>query len=145
MSLPENIQQPFIRKLGRVEIDLDRFAVISEIMVSGVLLGSSRISNSRSNYTFDGPKLGIRAPESPQGEGGGLRSARGGHIDGRPGGSGEARITHGAAGFHLLLLGLIFPARKITGFHDRSAGQTSQAQRFHKSSPTQRKPLPILL
>jgi len=70
VGLPETVQQPLIRDLGRIEVDLNRFAVVSEVMVGGVPLGPPGIADAGSNHTLDGPKLGIGPPESPQGEGG---------------------------------------------------------------------------
>jgi hypothetical protein len=46
--------------------------VVAEAVVSGVGLGAARVSFPGSNYAMDGPELGIRAPKSAQGEGGGF-------------------------------------------------------------------------
>ena len=70
MGLPENIQQLVIREPGEVEIDLNGFAVVSEIMVGRISFGPSGIADAGPNHALDGPKLGIGSPESPQGESG---------------------------------------------------------------------------
>ena len=68
--------------MGWVEVDLDRFAMVAKIMVGRVLLCPPGISDPGSNHTFDGPKLGIGPPESPQGEGGCFDPAWHRDIDG---------------------------------------------------------------
>ena len=43
--------------------------MIAEVVICGVLCGTTRIANAGSNDTIDAPKLGIWTPESAQGKG----------------------------------------------------------------------------
>jgi len=68
--------------LAWIEVDLNRLAVVSKIMVGRILLCAPGISDPGSNHTFDGPKLGIGPPESPQGKSGGFDPAWRRGVDG---------------------------------------------------------------
>ena len=71
VAAPEDVQQFLVGDDGRIEIDLDGLGVVAEVVVGGVGLGAARVSYPGANNAVDGPELGIRTPESAQGEGGG--------------------------------------------------------------------------
>ena len=54
----------------RVIVQLQGFGMVSQIMIGGIYGRSPRISNPGAYYPFYLPKLGIRTPESSQGQGG---------------------------------------------------------------------------
>ncbi len=72
MAVPEDVQQFLVGDDGRVEIDLDGLGVIAETVIGGVGCGAAGVSYPGANNAVDGPELGIRTPESAQGEGGGF-------------------------------------------------------------------------
>jgi hypothetical protein len=49
MFMPENIQKRFVRNASRVEIDLDRFAVIADTAIGWIFFVAARISDAGSN------------------------------------------------------------------------------------------------
>ena len=64
MAIPERVQQFFIRDLGWIKVNLNRFSVIAQIVIGGVLLRSPCIPNTGTNDTRDTPEPGVRSPES---------------------------------------------------------------------------------
>ena len=70
VALPENIQQPAIRDLGRIIVNLDRFAMVPQVVIGGILGCSSCVSNPGPNNAVNAPELSIRTPKSAQGKGG---------------------------------------------------------------------------
>ena len=73
MAAPKDIQEFLVRDLGRIIINLDCLGMIAEVVICGVLCGTTRIANAGSNDTIDAPKLGIWPPESTQCKGRGFR------------------------------------------------------------------------
>jgi hypothetical protein len=49
MFMPENIQKRFVRNASRVEIDLDRFAVIADTAIGWIFFVAARISDAGSS------------------------------------------------------------------------------------------------
>jgi len=49
MFMPVNIQKRFVRNASRVEIDLDRFAVIADTAIGWIFFVAARISDAGSN------------------------------------------------------------------------------------------------
>ncbi len=82
MALPENLQQLFIRDLGGIIVEPDGLGMIAQIMISGALSCSSRISHPGVHHAFEDPEPGVRTPESPQGKSRGFGFGRGGSING---------------------------------------------------------------
>jgi hypothetical protein len=73
VTVPEDLQQLLEGNDGRIEIDLDGLGVVAKIVIRGLRRRTARVSYPGANNAMDGPELGIRTPESAQGEGGGLR------------------------------------------------------------------------
>ena len=46
MFMPENIKKRFVRNASRVEIDLDRFAVIADIAIGWIFFAAARITDT---------------------------------------------------------------------------------------------------
>ena len=67
----------------RIEINLERFAVVSEIVIRWIPLLSAGITHAGANNTGQAPKLGVRRPESAQGERRCFDIGRGGIINRR--------------------------------------------------------------
>ena len=68
VAAPEDVQQLLVGDDRRVKIDLDGLGVVPEVAVGGVGLLAACIPYPGADDAVDSPKLGIRAPESPQGE-----------------------------------------------------------------------------
>ena len=49
MFMPENFQKRFVRNASRVEIDLDRFAVIADTAIGWIFFAAARITDAGSN------------------------------------------------------------------------------------------------
>lgn len=73
MAAPKDIQEFLVRDPGRIIINLDCLGMIAEVVICGVLCGTTRIANAGSNDTIDASKLGIWTPESTQRKGRGFR------------------------------------------------------------------------
>ena len=73
MVFPEDLQEMLIRDPGRVVIDLDRLAMIAQVMVSGIFRRSAGITNTGTDDARETPEPGVRAPKSAQGKGGSSR------------------------------------------------------------------------
>ena len=67
-----DIQQFFIRDDIRVEVDLDGFGVVPDTSVGGVGRFAAAVADPCAKDSVETPELGVRAPESAQGKGGGL-------------------------------------------------------------------------
>jgi hypothetical protein len=83
MALPKDMEEVTITKPGWVVVDLYRLCMVAQTVVGGVLFGASRVPYAGTNDAVYDPEPGIRAPESPEGKGRGLRSRRSGRIYGR--------------------------------------------------------------
>jgi hypothetical protein len=83
VAAPKDVQQLLVGDDGRVIIDFNGLSVIAEAVVGGIFLAATRISYPGADDAVDGPELGIRTPESPQGESGGLSVGRNRGIHGR--------------------------------------------------------------
>jgi len=59
-----------------IVVDLNSLGVIRQVVVSGVLGASSCVTHTGPDDTVETPKLGVRAPESTQGEGRRLKCGR---------------------------------------------------------------------
>lgn len=66
---PEDLEQLFVGDLLGVEVDLEGFAVIAHAAVAWVFLASAGVADTGADDAFETPKLGVRAPESAEGEG----------------------------------------------------------------------------
>jgi hypothetical protein len=73
---PKDVQEFLIRDFAGVVVDLDRFSVIAQVIIRGILFRSSRITDASSNNTGDEPEPSIRTPESPHCKGRRLRCGR---------------------------------------------------------------------
>ncbi len=69
MAIPERVQQFFIRDPSWIEVNLNRFSVIAQIVISGVLFRSPCIPDTGANDTSDTPEPGVRSPESAKSKG----------------------------------------------------------------------------
>ena len=83
MAVPEGVQQLFIGNPRRIVIDLNRLRVIPKIVIGGVLLRSSGISNAGANDTRDAPEPGVGTPESAERKGRRFCFQKPGAINGR--------------------------------------------------------------
>jgi hypothetical protein len=72
MAGPEDVEQLLIGDDVRIEIDLDRLAVVAQAVVGGVFPDAAGIAYARADDTLETPELGVGSPESAQAEGGGL-------------------------------------------------------------------------
>ena len=69
--------------------------MVSETVISGIQLLAPGIAHARAYHPFQTPKLGVRSPESAQGEGGGIKVTRCGDVDRGDGHFVFSRQTHG--------------------------------------------------
>jgi hypothetical protein len=69
VTAPEQVQQILVAYLIRIIVDLDRFAMVSQILIGGILRGATCISNTGADYSGETPKLGVGSPESAQRKG----------------------------------------------------------------------------
>jgi len=49
MFMPENIKKRFVGNASRIEIDLDRFAVIADTAIGRIFFAAARIADAGSN------------------------------------------------------------------------------------------------
>jgi hypothetical protein len=64
MAIPERTRQIFISDLGWIEVYLNRFSVIAQVVIGGILFRSPRIPDPGTNDTRDTPEPEVRSPES---------------------------------------------------------------------------------
>ena len=81
VACEEDLEQLLVRDHARVEVELHGLGVVAEVVVCGVELGPAGIADPGPYHSFEAPELGLRAPESAQGEGGRLKGGGGGQID----------------------------------------------------------------
>lgn len=72
MAVPEVIENLAIAGQCRIEIDRDGLGLITEIVISWMRFGTAAVTDARAQDPVETPKLGIRAPESSNAEGGGF-------------------------------------------------------------------------
>ncbi len=74
VGFPENLQKSSVRNDPRIEIDLDRFRMVAEIMICRVRASSPRVTDARSDNSIETPEPGVGTPESAECERCGLQS-----------------------------------------------------------------------
>jgi hypothetical protein len=77
----EVVEEIFVAHHRAVEVNLQGLRMVTEVLVGGVFGGASRVPNAGPVDTMSTPKLGVRAPESAEGEGGRLQIRGAGHDD----------------------------------------------------------------
>ena len=75
---PVDVQQLVVGNDLRIEVDLDRFAVVAEAPIGRILLLAAGVADARADDTGQTPEPGVRSPESPQREGRGFQRLRNG-------------------------------------------------------------------
>jgi len=83
MPLPENFEEPVVPDPCGIEIDLDRFRMITQRGVARVICRPACIAYARPDDSFKTPEPGVRTPESAQGEGRCFDPRRYVSVDGR--------------------------------------------------------------
>jgi hypothetical protein len=78
---PVDLEDLAERGHGRVEIDLEGFGVIADLVIAGIFRLAAGVADAGTDDAGQDPKLGFRLPESAQGEGGRLDLFRSGLID----------------------------------------------------------------
>jgi len=92
VAAPEDVEQLLVRDDARVEVDLDRFGVVAEVLVGRGVGRAAGIADARADDAGDAPEPGVGSPESAEGEGRGLqRGGGGGRRD-------ELGFRHGVVG-----------------------------------------------
>ena len=66
--IPEEVDHFFEADHVRIEVDLQRFRVISQTVIGRELLITARVADAGSIYAIDDPKLGVWSPESAKGK-----------------------------------------------------------------------------
>jgi len=66
VTAPEEICQFAVRDLSRIEFDLNRLGMVPQIVVSGIVLSSPRVSDTGACDAFDAPEPGICSPKSAE-------------------------------------------------------------------------------
>jgi len=69
MTLPENIEELVVPDPCGIEIDLDRFRMITQRGVTRIICRPACIAYACPDDSFKTPEPGVRFPESAQGEG----------------------------------------------------------------------------
>ena len=95
MCSPEDFEQAAEFEHLRIKVDLQSLGMISKTVIGRKLFFAARVADSRPIYAIDDPKLGVRSPESAQGEGGGIKVTRCGDVDRGDGHFVFGRQTHG--------------------------------------------------
>jgi hypothetical protein len=85
VSGPEDVEDFFVGGLGRVEIDLEGFGVIAELVIGGVFQSAAAEADAGAYDTGESPKLGLGFPESAQRQGGSFDLGGSGLVHGRHG------------------------------------------------------------
>ena len=81
MVFPKEGQQIGIADALRIIIHLNGFRVIADVVIGGVRRPSAGVTDTGPNNPFQGPELGLDAPESPQTESRRRKIPRGGSVD----------------------------------------------------------------
>ena len=82
---PERLQQLLERGLFRIVIDLERLAVVADVLVGRVFLAAARVADTGADDAGQTPKLGVRRPESAQSERGRFQFGWRGRVNRRLG------------------------------------------------------------
>ena len=68
MGRQRHLEQHIVGDDRRVEIDLEAFGVVLDVAIRGVAPAPAGIADTRPPDTFDDAELGVRRPESTNGE-----------------------------------------------------------------------------
>ena len=133
MGGPKDFQQFFVGELRGVEINLDRFAVIAQAVISWIFFRAPGIAHASPYDTFDGPELGLDTPKSPKGEGRGLYFGRCSQVNGGPRSLRGWNILGGAIGFPHRLLVRIPVVHNSARIQKRTHSQAGESKAFQES------------
>ena len=86
MTDPKDLDEFPVGDLGRIEIDLDGFAVIADVAVGGIGRAAARIAYPGTDDAWETPVPGVWTPESTERKGGGFDLPWRSEVDGREGG-----------------------------------------------------------